>query len=171
MNGDLDPYMTQPKNILLHLLGSKSLSKGWGYLMSAAVLLVLGGLAAWHTFLLILLCGIFGCLIITACSIMAHSLAFWMGPIESVARRYCDSLYLFILYPPNIYSGVLQVIMFTLIPAGIIGYIPVELVRKFSWPMLIGFITCSIVFFALSFLVFNRGLKRYESGNKFGMRL
>lgn len=171
MNGDLDPFMTQPKNLLLHLIGSKSLSKGWGYLMSAAVLIVLGKLTAFPTLLLIVVCGLFGCLIIAACSIMAHSLAFWLGSIESVSRRYCDSLYLFILYPPNIYSGVLQIIMFTLIPAGIVGYIPVELIREFSFLKLFILIASSVAFFAFSFFVFNCGLKRYESGNRFGMRL
>jgi ABC-2 type transport system permease protein len=61
--------------------------------------------------------------------------------------------------------------MFTLIPAGIIGYIPVELLRNFSWLNLVILVSSSIVFFALAFVVFRLGLKRYESGNQFGMRL
>src|SRR5262249_14604267 len=44
LNGDLDPFMTQPKDLLIHLIGSKSLSKGWGHLMTAAILLIIGNL-------------------------------------------------------------------------------------------------------------------------------
>jgi hypothetical protein len=33
--------MTQPKNLLLNIMGSKSLSKGWGNLMTATILMAL----------------------------------------------------------------------------------------------------------------------------------
>ena len=45
ISGDLDPFMTQPKNLLLHIAGSKSFSKGWGHLMTAVILIVFGGIA------------------------------------------------------------------------------------------------------------------------------
>ena len=61
--------------------------------------------------------------------------------------------------------------MFTAIPAGIISYLPVELLREFSWLQLFFLLAGSLSFFALAFSVFYSGLKRYESGNKFGMRL
>src|SRR5262249_21625742 len=103
--------------------------------------------------------------------IIAHSLVFWLGSIERLSKYYCDSLFLFALYPTNIYSGLLQVLMFTLIPAGLIGYLPVELLRSFSWLKLLALLAGSVACFALAFAVFYRGLKRYESGNQFGMRL
>lgn len=171
ISGDLDPYMTQPKNLLLHLIGSRSLSKGWGNLMTMVVLIFFGGLYSPSSILLILLSILCGCLVFTSIGVMAHSLAFWLGPIETVSRKYFDSLFLFVLYPSNIYSGVLQLIMFTVLPAGIIGYMPVELLRNFSLDKLVLLIGSSISFFVLAFFVFHWGLKRYESGNQFGMRL
>ena len=71
----------------------------------------------------------------------------------------------------NIYSGFIQFVMFTFIPAGVIGYIPVELLRFFSIGKLIILLMSSIGFSALAFFVFYAGIKRYESGNRFGMRL
>jgi ABC-2 type transport system permease protein len=170
VNGDLDPFMTQPKNLLLHLAGSRSFAKGWGHLMTALLLIFLG-ITSFSSFLLILLSILSGCLVFTSINIIAHSLAFWMGSIETVSKKYCDALYLFALYPTNIYSGMLQLVMFTLIPAGVISYLPVELVRNFSWFQLLLLVVSSILFFALSFLIFYSGLRRYESGNKFGVRL
>lgn len=171
LSGDLDPFMTQPKNLLIHLISSKSFSKGWGHLMTTAILLILGDLTTPVVLLLVLLSIISGCLVFTSVAIIAHSLVFWLGGIESVSRKYCDSLFLFTLYPTHIYSGLLQIVMFTLIPAGIIGYIPVELLRNFSFTNLALLLSSSIAFFILAFIVFNLGLKRYESGNQFGMRL
>lgn len=169
LNGELDPFMTQPKNLLIHLISSKSLSKGWGHLMTTGFLVILGNLSP--SIPLILIGMICGCLVFTSVGIIAHSLVFWFGSIEKVSKNYFDSLFVFALYPTNIYSGVLQLVMFTLIPAGIIGYLPVELLRSFSWLKLITLLGSSIGFFCLAFVVFHRGLKRYESGNQFGVRL
>lgn len=171
LNGDLDPFMTQPKNILLHILGSKSFSKGWGHLMTAGILMFFGGLFSVGYTLLIILSIISGCLVFTAINVIAHCLPFWLGFVEGISKKYCDSLFLFALYPTNIYSGLLQVIMFTLIPAGVISYLPVELIRNFSWFQLVILVASSLSFFTLAFLVFYAGVKRYESGNKFGTRL
>lgn len=171
LSGDLDSFMTQPKNILLHIAGSKSMAKGWGHLMTTVILISLGGLATFSNIVLILISILSGCLVYTSFNIMAHCLPFWMGSVEGLSKKYTDALFLFALYPTNIYSGLLQIIMFTLIPAGVIGYIPVELLRNFSWPLLLILMATSITFFGLAFLVFYAGLKRYESGNQFGMRL
>lgn len=171
LEGDLDPFMTQPKNLLIHLICSRSFSKGWGHLMTTVILLFVGNLFTVSTFPLILLSMISGCLVFTSIAIIAHSLVFWLGSVEGVSKKYCDSLFLFALYPTHIYSGMLQIVMFTLIPAGIITYLPVELLRHFSWGYLSLLICSSIAFFLLAFGIFHLGLKRYESGNQFGMRL
>lgn len=170
LNGDLDLFMIHPKNLLFHLIGSKSFSKGWGHLMTTVILVILGKFTAISTIALVLTGIVCGCFVFTSIGIIAHSLIFWFGSIEKVSKNYFDSLFLFALYPTNIYSGVLQLVMFTLIPAGIIGYIPVELLRNFSWLRLISLLGSSAGFFCLAFLFFYRGLKRYESGNRFGIR-
>lgn len=171
MNGDLDPFMTQPKNLLVHLVGSRSISKGWGNMLTCLLLIFLGDLATFSSLPLIFLSILSGGIVFASFGIIAHSLVFWLGSVESLSRKYCDSLYLFALYPTNIYSGVLQLIMFTVIPAGIIGYLPVELLRNFSWMQLIFMMGSSSLFLCLAFFIFHLGLKKYESGNQFGMRL
>lgn len=171
LSGGLDPFMTQPKNLLIHLMGSKSLSKGWGHLLSTVILLFLGDLTSARELVLVLISVMSGGLVFTSIAIIAHSLVFWLGAVESVSKKYCDSLFLFALYPTNVYSGVLKLVMFTVIPAGIIGYVPVELLREFSWINLAFLLSSSMAFFVLAFGVFHLGLKKYESGNQFGMRL
>jgi ABC-2 type transport system permease protein len=57
--------------------------------------------------------------------------------------------------------------MFTLIPAGVITYLPVQLIHQFSWLQLLLLVSSASGFFALAFGVFYLGLRRYESGNTF----
>jgi len=170
IQGDLDPFMTQPKNLLIHLIGSRSLAKGWGHILTTFVLLILEGLFNLQTVVLVATGVVCGCLVFTAMSIIAHSFAFWLGPLESLAQKYSDSLFVFALYPTHIYSGLLNLTMFTLIPAGIIGYLPVELVRNFSWFRLGILLASTLTFWGIAFEVFYLGLRRYESGNQFGSR-
>jgi ABC-2 type transport system permease protein len=170
VQGDLDPFMTQPKNLLIHLIGSRSLAKGWGHILTTFVLLFLEGLFNVQTAALVTIGVICGCLVFASMSVIAHSLAFWIGPVESLAQKYSDSLFVFALYPTHIYSGLLNLAMFTLIPAGIIGYLPVELVRNFSWFRLSILLLSTLTFWAIAFEVFHLGLRRYESGNQFGGR-
>jgi ABC-2 type transport system permease protein len=171
IDGDLDPFMTQPKNLLIHVISSRSFARGWGHLLTTVMLVYFGGLTDPWTLFLVILGVLCGSLVFASAGILAHSLAFWLGPIESLADRYFDSLFLFALYPTNIYSGLLEIVMFTLIPAGIIGFLPVELIRNFSWEKLGILIGSCLCFVFLAFFVFAQGLKRYESGNQFGIRM
>jgi len=166
--GNLDPFMTQPKNLLLHLLGAKSKSKGWGLLVTSMILFAIIG--KWFQLPLVLALILCSCFAFTAAGVIAHSLAFWLGSIDIVSNKYCDSLFLFSHYPVNIYSGFLKFLMFTFIPAGIIGYLPVELVREFNGIYFAELIGGVVVLIFLAFYVFYRGLRRYESGNQFGIR-
>lgn len=169
INGELDLLIVQPKNLLIRLLGARSFAKGWGNLATAFILILLVNLTDFYIFSLIIIGMICGCLVFTSMGVIAHSTAFWMGSNESLSNKYLDSLYLFALYPTNIYSGYLQVIMFTIIPAGIIGYLPVELVIQFSWGKLLLLISSTLFFCFLANFVFYFGLRKYESGNQFGI--
>jgi ABC-2 type transport system permease protein len=169
LHGGLDLFMTQPKNLLLHLLGAKSFPKGWGHLMTMGILVIVGKL--YGSIPLFLVGMVTGAIVFTAIGVIAHSLVFWLGPVDNVCKKYCESLYLFALYPTNIYAGLLQVVMFTLLPAGVITYLPVELIRSFSWGRLLGLIGAAASFILLAFAVFYLGLKRYESGNQFKVKM
>ena len=170
LTGNLDSFLIQPQNILVHVIGSKSFAKGWGHVMTATLLTIFGGFATPLTMPLAFLCMFLGSFIFASIGVIAYSLPFWMGSIESVSKKYYESLLLFSMYPTNIYSGILKVVMFTLIPAGLIGSIPIELLRDFSIFKLLLLMGSAVSFIALAFFIFNTGLKRYESGNQFGIR-
>ena len=166
ISGSLDAYMIQPKNLLIHLLGSQSQTKGWGHILSALILYFLADIGPLQLPKLCIgiLCG---ALLFTSVGVIAYSLCFWLGNMTEVSKKYLDSIFLFVHYPVNIYSGLIQLLMFTLFPAGLIGYLPVEVAQRFSWSLLLTLLGATSLFVSLAFFTFYRGLKRYESGNLF----
>lgn len=166
--GELDPFLTKPKNPLIHIVASKSQIKGWGHLMTAVILFFFGGFASWLNAFLFSISIISGALVFASFGVIVYSLPFWMGPVDSLVKRYFDSLYVFAVYPTNIYSGIMQLVMFTVIPAGVIGYLPVELVREFTYEKLGLLVFSALIFVGLAFFIFHQGIRKYESGNQFG---
>jgi ABC-2 type transport system permease protein len=69
------------------------------------------------------------------------------------------------LYPQKLYQPSVQVMLFTIIPAAYIGFLPVEIMRHFLWLMLGAVIAAAIFYLWLAVWIFNRGLKSYTSGN------
>ena len=106
----------------------------------------------------------------TASGVILHSLAFWLGRVEGLARQLWEFLITFSIYPRPLFAGALKLMLFTLIPAGFIGYLPVELLREFTWLGLAAALSGAVLYVGLALLVFDRGLRQYESGSRFGVR-
>jgi len=72
---------------------------------------------------------------------------------------------MFSLYPPALFGGWVRVVLFVVIPAGLMSWIPTELVRAWSWPDAGLLVAGTSAFAGLAALAWRRGLARYESGN------
>jgi ABC-2 type transport system permease protein len=170
VQGQLDYYLGLPKNVLLHVLVSRSGMAGWGDVWFGLLAYLLVGRLDPGSIALYVLLVINSLLIYVAFSVIAGCLGFWIGNAEATAFQAQQAAINFSLYPGGMFQGWIRVLLFTLIPAGFISHVPVELLRSFDpWRMagLLGF-TCVIVGVAL--MVFRLGLRRYESGNLVGLR-
>ena len=165
--GELDTLLAHPQPTLLYALGLRSRASGVGdavsglgfiaasgYLtLSSAPLIALVVLAASGTFL--------------ASGIIFFSLAFWLNRTGTLSRQLWELLITFSLYPEPLFGGALRLVLFTVLPAGFVGYLPVQVVRQPSLAgiaMLVGGVG---VYLALARWVFARGLRRYSSGSRF----
>jgi ABC-2 type transport system permease protein len=169
-DGDLDAYLTQPKDLLLHVLGSRSSAAGFGDLGSGIVLVVLSGYlgpATIGTYLLAIPCG---AVVFLSAGVLFHCLAFWLGPVNDWSRQMWEFLITFTVYPQTIYGPLLRVFLFTVFPAGFIGFLPVEMFRAPNAGGLLAIAGGAVGFAVLARIVFRLGLRRYESGNRFGVR-
>lgn len=170
LDGGLDSVLTQPKSILLQCVAARSDPSGWGDLLSAAVLIGLSDYLTPVTLPLCLLAVVCGSLVLASSTVIVHSMAFWVADSAAVARQLSEFLLLFSLYPKTVFGGPLKLMLYTVVPAGFITFLPVDLVRSFSWSVLGAVVVGALAYASLAVWVFRSGLRRYESGSRFGVR-
>lgn len=168
--GELDPFMTQPKSPMLHVVGSRSIPSGWGDLASGLLFVAVSGLVQPETLPLLAVAVCVSASVFVASGILLHSLAFWLGRVETLVRMMWEFLLTFSLYPQALFGGVLRFVLFTLVPAGLIGFLPVGLLRDFQWGGLAAALGGAAAYAILAAWVFRCGLRRYESGSRIGVR-
>ena len=84
-----------------------------------------------------------------------------------MARQLWELLITFSLYPEPLFGGVLRLALFTVLPAGFVGYLPARVVHAPSAPQVCLLVGGAAAYLALAVLVFDRGLRRYASGSRF----
>ncbi len=168
--GELDALLTQPKSVLLQALGSRTSPSGWGDMASGAIFLALCGLVGWRDAPLAVLAIALSATTLLASAVIVHSGAFWLGGMDGLARQVCEVLITFSAYPEPIFGGALRLVLFTVLPAGFVTVLPVELIRDFRPAVLAAALAGAFGYAALALWVFERGLRRYESGSRFGIR-
>lgn len=170
INGGLDAYLGMPRYALLHACISATDPSGWGdALFGLGAFLLFLHPSLLNLFLFVLL-GLMVALIFTAFVIIFGSTAFFLGNTDGLTQQMTNALITFATYPMNIFNGVIRVLLFTLIPAGFISFVPLQLLHQFTWPLFVAMpsFTALILLAAAGF--FHLGLKRYESGNLLGMQ-
>ena len=166
-DGDLDTLLTQPRSVLVYALGMRSHPSGIGDMISGAYLIAASGYVSWRSVPLLIVAIGASAAIFVASGVLFFSLAFWLDKVESIARQMWELLITFSLYPEPLFGGALRLALFTILPAGFVGYLPVAVVRSPSPPEVCLLLGGAVAYLALAVLVFNRGLRRYASGSRF----
>lgn len=170
VEGQLDPLLVQPKPVLVQAVASSSAASGWGDIaMGVAMLWLAGHLAPSHVPFALVAVAVSG-LVFTASAVVMQSLAFWLGDVTELARQLWNFTLNFSLYPRPLFGGAIAFLLYTVLPAGFVGFLPVDLVREPSLGQLALALAACASWCALALAVFQAGLRRYESGSQFGMR-
>jgi ABC-2 type transport system permease protein len=168
--GDLDYYLALPKNVLWHVIVSKTDISSIGDGLFGLFVFAISGYATGVHILLFLGLAVLTALIMLNFMVITQSLTFYLGNFEEAADEMFNAMLGFTLYPQNVFSGVLKVLMMTVLPAFFVVAAPVSIIRDFSWLGLLsvgGFWALTSV---LALYAFNNGLHRYESGNLIGVK-
>ena len=169
-SGDLDYYLALPADPLLHLLVSRTSFPSWGDTLSGMgiyLFLVPGSLAHLPLFLLY---SVLGALVFCGFSVLVGSLVFFVDQVQDVTRLLHNAIISFSLYPIDIFPAAVRVLLFTLLPAAIVGTLPARLLSEFRWDRLLLFVGFTVLIVAVARQVFALGLRRYESGNRVTVR-
>ena len=166
--GGLDTLLTQPKPVLVHALGLRLQASGFGDVLSGIAFIGYSGQVSWHALPAVLLAVLASALVFVACGVVFFSLAFWLGNVETLARQLWELLIMFSLYPEPLFGGMLRLILFTLLPAGFVGYVPARLAQSPSVALAVLVVAAAAAYLAVAAVVFECGLRRYASGSRFG---
>lgn len=166
-DGELDALIAQPKPTLLYAVGLKSQPAGLGDIVSGLVMIGLSGRVGLAGIPVVIAAGIAGAIVLVATAVLLHSAAFWLGRTETASRQFYEATLLFSLYPDTLFTGPMRWMLFTLIPAGFVGYLPSHLVRAPGvWTAV--WVGLGVTAYAvLAVWVFQRGLRAYSSGSRF----
>jgi ABC-2 type transport system permease protein len=165
--GELDTLLVQPPPVLLHAAGMRSQSSGFGDILSGLLLIAWSGQVAWIDVPRVAVAAVAAALVFAASGILFFSLAFWLGKSDTVARQMWELVITFSLYPEPLFGGVLRLVLFTVIPAGWVGYVPARLAQHASPGQLLLLATAAAGYLALAVVTFQRGLRQYASGSRF----
>ena len=166
-DGELDALIAQPKPTLLYAIGLKSQPSGLGDIVSGFVMIALSRRIDVLDVPLVIAAGLGGALVLVATAVVLHSAAFWLGRTETASRQLYEATLLFSLYPDTLFTGSMRWVLFTIIPAGFVGYLPSGLIRAPSLETGLAIAGGVVAYAAIAWLIFERGLRTYSSGSRF----
>ena len=163
-NGKLDSYLVQPKNVLLSAITTGVEPSALGDLLYSYIMLFIYGFTI-PRFLLYTLFVFAGGFMLAAIAVILGSLSFWFDKTDVIADVGNSLMTSFATYPDGIFKGLVRLMLFTLIPVGIINFLPVKILTEFNGELLLVVIGVTILLISLAFIIFYNGLKRYSSSN------
>ena len=170
VNGELDAYLVQPKDVLLSAISSRCEISAIGDIIYSYIMLILYGfnIASFILYTLGIICG---AVIYTSVMVIYHSLAFWFGKVDTIAETVGMIFINFATYPGTTFKGTVRFLLYTLTPVGIANYLPVNMVFSFDLPLFMILIGCTFAFAFLAHGIFDRGLMNYSSSNLMNARV
>lgn len=171
LNGTMDSFILQPKNLLLNVISSKCIFSAFGDFMYGLILSAVVTHLCIPKMLLMLLFAVIGGTFFISMEVTLRSLSVWLGDTNALACRYTETLTLtFSTYPENIFSVTIKALLYTIIPVAYIVYLPIKLVLDFNILTFILIILVQIIYCTIAVVVFNKAMKSYESGNNMSMK-
>ena len=169
VNGKLDSYLVQPKNVLLGVLTSATNASAVGDLLYGLIVLCVFCFSV-RRFFLFLLFTVTGAVIVTAFALLLGSLTFWFVRADAFGDNMINCLISFSTYPDGIFQGTARFLLYNIIPVGMAIYQPIHIMIEFDVRSLLTVLGYTILLSAIAILVFYRGLRRYSSSNLMEVR-
>lgn len=164
VNGKLDAFIVQPKNVLLSAITTDVEPSAIGDMIYAYICLFIYGVSI-RNFLLFTLFIITGGIITTCVAVILGSLSFFFSKSDLIADNGNSIMVNFATYPDGIFKGLSKALLTFVIPLGYAAYMPVNVIISFNLGSFLVIIGVTILLTILSFVIFNLGLKKYSSSN------
>jgi ABC-2 type transport system permease protein len=168
--GQLDVWMLYPRALLPHMLLGKMNATAWGdALFGYTVYFAFVRPDLTHALLFVGL-SLSVALLFIGFGVLAGSLSFFLGNATGLSEQWRIAMLTFSTYPAILFEGAVKIVLFTLIPAGFVTYLPIQALRDLSLRDAALALGGALAMLVVGIAVFYLGLRRYESGNLMEMR-
>lgn len=170
INGKLDAWLVQPKNVLVSVMTSATNVSAigdflYGFVLAFVCVPNVGGL------FLFLLFTVTGTVVFTAFALLLGSLSFWFVRMDMLQNQLTMGMISFATYPDGIFQGISRFFLYFVIPVGLAVWMPLRVMVAFDIKTLFAVLGYACLLSVAAVAVFYRGLRRYASGNLMGARL
>jgi viologen exporter family transport system permease protein len=168
--GQLDVWMLYPRPLLPHLLLGRMSATAWGDALfgyAVYVALVRPDLTRLALFVALSLSA---AALFVGFSVLSGSLGFFLGNSATLTEQWRMAMITLSTYPATLFSGTVKLLLYTLVPAAFVTYLPIVALRELSLADAALAAAGSFGLLVVSAGVFYLGLRRYESGNLLAMR-
>lgn len=171
LEGTLDVYLTQPKNVILNVMCSGMEFAAAGDLLYGIVIGLIATDFNILRFGLLFILGALGAVFYICMETIIRLLTIFIGNTDNVEHTYMNTLMInFSTYPSEIYTKVIKFLIYTVIPSAYISFVPIDFVMTLDIKCLLYFFGAMIVFVVITAGLTKFALKRYESGNSIALR-
>lgn len=165
LDGGLDVYLARPRSPLLGILFSRSDPTGVGDILSGMALIA-WGLREPAAVALALGLAALGASVVVSTYVAINCLAFWLSGRTSLFDQLFECFLILASMPHLGLPAAAKVIVYTVLPAAFVGYVPVEILRSFSFGELGAVAGAALAVPVAAGALFRLGLRRYSSGNR-----
>lgn len=169
-HGELDSYLTLPKPVLLSAAISSSRNTGLGELLFGIALLIFCHLHYGSPIGMVPYFFVVGSIVFASAVLFFATFGFWLRQFLASAEEIYFNFNLMASRPAPIFTGLFHVLSLTLLPVGLMTHIPVEYVLGHRHELIVYLTLGALAYAAFAIAFFHIGLRRYESGNRFGVR-
>ncbi len=168
--GEIDAWLLQPRAVLPHLLLGRSAPSAWGDALFGYIVYLGFVRPDWPRMVAFILLSLAVGVAFIGFGVLAGSLSFFLGNAGALADQWRNTLISFSTYPPTLFQGTVKILLYTVIPAGFVSYLPVEALRSMSPIYALLSIGGALSLLGAGTGSFYLGLRRYESGNLVSMK-
>jgi ABC-2 type transport system permease protein len=168
--GQLDVWMQYPRALLPHMLLGRMSAAAWGDAIFGYAVYIAFVRPDATRFALFVVLSLSVAVVFVAFGVISGSIAFFLGNSAVLTDQWRMAMLTFSTYPSTLFTGFVKVLLFTVVPAGFVTYLPIEALRSLSLVDAALAVAGSLGLLGVSAVIFHVGLRRYESGNLMAMR-
>lgn len=171
LEGGLDTYLIQPKNILINVMVSGMEFSAFGDLIYGLVIGLFAVEFNISRYIILVILGVIGAIFYICVEALIRLMTIKIGNTDNIEHVCINTLMItFGSYPEAIYGKFVKFLIYTVIPSAYIAFIPIKFVQTLDIRFLIWFTVAAGVFIGLTSIFSKQMLKKYESGNNIAMR-